>query len=432
MAHADQAASRKFLHGGRGVFARRLLRRAAISCTQMKQNGEVTKVTGVHDLEDYSIIVHSHLKWDWVWQRPQQFLSRLSRKHRVLFVETPEACDQIPATRVRLREVSDLPNVSVLQIKIPRSRWSDTPWVDKERRRVLQSLLSGPLGQKFTSIVQWFYDPMAVTAVAGQLGEQLIVYDCMDELSLFDGAPAELACRERELLEIADIVFAGGPRIWRAKREFNPNCFCYGCGVDARHFGQARDPKLRIADELTHLPRPIFGYIGVVDERIDYHLIDTLADSTTGSVAIVGPSTKVDPGLFPRRDNLHWLGGRQYADLPRYAKAFDVCIMPFAMNEATRFINPTKALEYMATGRPIVSTAVEDVVAQFSQIITVAENAREFAKACERLAVQPEPRRIEHAVALAARNSWESIVARLERHIEQGLRSQRALRAHAA
>ena len=398
----------------------------------MKQNGTVTQVTGVHDLEDYSIIVHSHLKWDWVWQRPQQFLSRLSRKHRVLFVETPEACDETPATRVHLREVSELPNVNVLQIKLPPSRWSDTPWIDKERRRVLESLLSGPLGQKFTSIVQWFYDPMAVTGVAGQFDEQLIVYDCMDELSLFHGAPPELIRRERELLEIADIVFAGGPKIWRAKREFNPNCFCYGCGVDTGHFGRARDPKLRLPDELAHLARPIFGYIGVVDERIDYHLVETLADSTKGSVVMVGPSTKVDPGFFPRRDNLHWLGGRHYADLPRYAKVFDVCIMPFANNEATRFINPTKALEYMATGRPIISTAVEDVVAQFSKVITIAENARQFAEACKRVAAQPEPWRIEHGLALAARNSWESIVGRLEQHIEEAIRSQRALGVHAA
>ena len=112
-------------------------------------------------------------------------------------------------------------------------------WIDKERRRVVQSLLGGPLGQSFTSIVQWFYDPMAVTGFAGQLNEQLIVYDCMDELSLFRGAPPELVRRERELLALADVVFAGGPKIWSAKRELNPNCFCYGCGVDARHFGQA-------------------------------------------------------------------------------------------------------------------------------------------------------------------------------------------------
>jgi glycosyltransferase involved in cell wall biosynthesis len=333
---------------------------------------------------------------------------------------------------VDLREVTDFPNINVLQIKIPAKHQNDFPWIDKERRRVVQSLLGGPLGQSFTSIVQWFYDPMAVTGFAGQLDEQLIVYDCMDELSLFRGAPPELVRRERELLALADVVFAGGPKIWSAKRELNANCFCYGCGVDARHFGGACDPQLRVPHDMAGLPRPVFGYIGVVDERIDYELLARLADSTQGSVVMVGPSTKVDPASFPRRNNLHWLGSRDYSDLPGYAKGFDVCIMPFAMNEATRFINPTKALEYMATGRPIVSTPIEDVVAQFSDVITIAKDFPTFANASERAAVQPDSRQIERGLALAQQNSWESIVARLEQHIEEALRSRRALSVNAA
>jgi len=398
----------------------------------MKENNTTNQMNGVRELDDYSIVVHSHLKWDWVWQRPQQFLTRLSRKHSVLFVESPEACDDAPATRAHVRDVSDFPNINVLQIKIPANRASDTQWVDQERRRAVQSLLSGPLGEKFTSIVQWFYDPMAFSGFAGQLNEQLIVYDCMDELSLFRGAPPELVRRERELLAVADVVFAGGPKIWQAKRELNPNCFCYGCGVDAKHFAQACDPEVHSPRDVGGLPRPVFGYIGVVDERIDYELLASLADSTKGSVVMIGPSTKVDTNSFPRRDNLHWLGGRDYSHLPRYVKGFDVCIMPFAMNEATRFINPTKALEYMATGRSIVSTPVEDVVAQFSDVITIAYDVRAFANACERAAVQPDAQRIERGLALAQRNSWESIVARLEQHIEEALRSRRALSVNAA
>ena len=147
---------------------------------------------------------------------------------------------------------------------------------------------------------------------------------------------------------------------------------------------------------------------------------------------MIGPWTKVDPDSFPRRDNLHWLGGRDYSRPAALRERFDVCIMPFAMNEATRFINPTKALEYMATGRPIVSTPVEDVVAQFSDVITIAEDVRAFANACERAAVQPDAQRIERGLALAQRNSWESIVARLEQHIEEALRSRRALSVNAA
>jgi glycosyltransferase involved in cell wall biosynthesis len=386
----------------------------------------------MHELDRYSIVVHSHLKWDWVWQRPQQFLSRLSRKHRVLFIEAPDAHDDVHVTHVDLREVSDFPNINVFQIKIPANRRSDSAWIDKERRRVVQSLLSGPLGQSFTSIVQWFYDPMAVTGFAGQLNEQLIVYDCMDELSLFRGAPPELVRRERELLAVADVVFAGGPKISQAKRELNANCFCYGCGVDAGHFGEACNTDLHVPHDLADLPRPIFGYIGVVDERIDYELLERLADFTKGSVVMIGPSTKVDPASFPRRENLYWLGGRDYSDLPGYAKGFGVCIMPFAMNEATRFINPTKSLEYMATGRPIVSTPVEDVVAQFSDVIVIAEDARAFTSACERAAMQPDSQRIKRGLELAQRNSWESIVARLEQHIEEALRSRRALNVSAA
>jgi len=382
--------------------------------------------------DPYPIIVHSHLAWDWVWQRPQQFLSRLSKRHRVLFIEGPVPDEHVRTTQLTLREITDFPNIIVLQMKIPATRWTDNSWVDKERRRVVQSLLAGPLGRKFAEPVQWFYDPMAVTAFAGHLDERAIVYDCMDELSLFRGAPAELVRRERELLALADVVFAGGPKIWKAKQALNENCFCFGCGVDEKHFGRARDPKLALPADVAALPRPIFGYIGVVDERIDYELVAKLADSASGSIVIVGPSTKVDPALFPQRENLHWLGGRDYTDLPAYARAFDVCMMPFAMNEATRFINPTKALEYMATGKPIVSTPVEDVVAQFSSIVTIARNAGEFIAGCERVAANHPRQQIERGLARVRRNSWQSIVAQLEEHIDDALATKRELSIDAA
>jgi glycosyltransferase involved in cell wall biosynthesis len=377
-------------------------------------------------------VVHSHLGWDWVWQRPQQFLSRLSKSHPVLFIEGPQPDERVRATRVTMREITDFPDIVVVQMKIPAALWSNGSWVDKERRRAVQSLLAGPLGRKFAQPVQWFYDPMAVTAFAGHLDERAIVYDCMDELSLFRGAPAELVRRERELLALADVVFAGGPKMWKAKRALNPNCFCFGCGVDEKHFARARSARLARPSDVVYLPRPIFGYIGVVDERVDYELIAKLADAASGSVVIVGPSTKVDTKTFPQRANLHWLGGRDYAELPSYARAFDVCMMPFAMNEATRFINPTKALEYMATGKPIVSTPVEDVVAQFSSVVTIARNATEFIAACERVAANPPRQQIERGLERVRRNSWESIVAQLEEHIADALATKRELSIDAA
>ena len=390
-------------------------------------------VTEPNSYEDnYPIIVHSHLRWDWVWQRPQQFLSRLSKKHRILFIEAPYPFEAARVARATLREVSDYPNIVVVQMEMPAARWSDGSWVDKERRRLVQSLLAGPLGRNFDSPVQWFYDPMAVTAFAGHLNERAIVYDCMDELSLFRGSPAEMVRRERELLAVADVVFAGGPKICRAKRELNANCFSFGCGVDSKHFARARDPELPLPADVRDLPHPIYGYIGVVDERVDYDLLAALADASNGSVVIVGPSTKVDPATFPRRANLHWLGGRDYADLPAYAKSFEVCLMPFALNKATQFINPTKALEYMGTGKPIISTRVEDVVMQFSEVVLIADSQADFIAKATHYSAWPDQRRIRRGFDLVKRNSWESIVQQLEKHVADVLTSKRALAIDAA
>jgi glycosyltransferase involved in cell wall biosynthesis len=382
--------------------------------------------------DDYPIIVHSHLNWDWVWQRPQQFISRLSKRHRILFVEGPCPSPTINSTEKTLSEIPDYPNVLVLQMKVPAKRWHDGDWVDQERRRVVQQVLAEPLGREFEAPVQWFYDPMAVVAFAGHLKERAIVYDCMDELSLFDGAPPELVRRERELLTLADIVFAGGPQIWDAKRKLNANCFCFGCGVDNEHFAKARRRDLPLPSEVANLPRPIFGYIGVVDERLDYDLLANLADATCGSVVIVGPWAKVDPTKFPRRNNLHWLGARNYAELPDYARSFTVCLMPFALNNATRFINPTKALEYMATGKPILSTAITDVVRQFSDVVHIADSQNQFVAASQDVVTHPDPERIKRGLSLAASSSWESIVDQLERHIEATLASKLDLNIDAA
>jgi glycosyltransferase involved in cell wall biosynthesis len=382
---------------------------------------------------DFPIIVHSHLGWDWVWQRPQQFHSRLSQRHKILFVEGPVARAGLTGAQVSLREVADYPNIVVLQAEMPAERWNDGAWVDKERRRLVESVLSGPLGADFKNPVQWFYDPMAVTAFAGHLNESAIVYDCMDQLTQFRGAPAELARRERELLAIANVVFAGGPKICKDKLNHNANCYSFGCGVDVEHFGKAAHPSTIVPADIAHLPRPIYGYIGVVDERIDYDLVATLAEKNDrGSVVMIGPWTKVDPSTFPRPDNLHWLGQREYGQLPAYAKGFDVCLMPFALNEATEFINPTKALEYMATGRPIVSTAIEDVILQFEDVVKIARTHEDFVFRCERAAAGPNPLAIRRGLKRAKANSWESIVSQLEAHVADALNNRRSMASDAA
>jgi glycosyltransferase involved in cell wall biosynthesis len=367
---------------------------------------------------NYPILVHSHLRWDWVWQRPQQFLSRLSKRHPILFVEEPLAVEGLTAPRAELRDVADFPNLTVLRTEFPPAMLDDRAALDAEQKRLVLATLAGPLGATFERPVQWFYDPMAAPVFAGQMDERAIVYDCMDQLSQFRGAPPELIRRERELLSFADVVFAGGPKIWKAKRKLNANCHSYGCGVDVRHFGKARAAETEVPADLAALPGPRLGYFGVVDERMDYALLNALATAhPEWSIAIIGPACKVDPANFPQHRNLHFLGGRDYDQLPAYVKGFDVCMMPFAINEATEFINPTKALEYMATARPIVSSAIEDVVLQFSGVVHIAQNHAEFIAACERAVSSPDAERTARGVEMAKHNSWEAIVAKLEGHI---------------
>jgi glycosyltransferase involved in cell wall biosynthesis len=370
-----------------------------------------------HNTHGYPILVHSHLRWDWVWQRPQQFLSRLSARHPVLFVEEPVPAARGAKPRPRLRNVRGLPNLAILQPELPthlRKRAS----IDDALFNLVAEVLASPFGRGFRRPVQWFYNPMSVMPFAGRFDARAVVYDCMDQLSQFRGAPPELVQRERMLLTLADVVFAGGPKIHEAKSAMNSNCHCFGCGVDVAHFGKARLETTPILEEIAALPGPRVGYFGVIDERLDYDLLAGLADThPEWSVVMIGPWTKIDPVLLPQRANLHWLGARDYDQLPSAVKGLDVCLMPFALNEATEFINPTKALEYMATGRPIVSTAVEDVARQFSNVVYVANSCESFVAACERVLLSRDVDRLHGGLDLARRNSWESIVAKLETHI---------------
>jgi glycosyltransferase involved in cell wall biosynthesis len=382
---------------------------------------------------EYPIIVHSHLAWDWVWQRPQQFLSRLSKRHPILFVEGPVPNPAIEEASYELREVPEYPNVFVLRMAMPGAKWFDGAWVDDERRRLVKEVLSGPLGNRFIDPLQWFYDPMAVTAFAGKMNERGNVYDCMDQLSAFRGAPRELVEREQELLHIADVVFAGGPKIGLEKSKLNANTCTYGCGVDVLHFRRAQDESIDLPAEVAQLPRPVYGFFGVVDERMDYQLLARLADdNAAGSVVMVGPWTKVDPSEFPKKGNLHFLGGRDYQDLPRYAAAFDVCLVPFALNESTEYINPTKVLEYLATGRPVVSTSIEDVVLQFGEVVEIGKSHQEFSAKCHQAARSPDRKKIDRGLDLASRNTWEAVVQNLERDIEAFLGSGEYPRAQIA
>lgn len=370
------------------------------------------------------LIAICHLSWDWVWQRPQQFLSRLAKQHSVLFVETH--CSRTSGSFTRTRVAQNHPAVTILEIHLPADRWNDGAFIDAERRRVLQHRLAGEFAGAYNGAILWFNDPMAVTAYAGKLGERMIVYDCMDELTQFNGAPPTLHERERTLTRRADLIFCGGRKMRDKRLPYNSNAHFYGTGVDCGHFGRALTAELEVDSEIAALRGPVLGYFGVVDERIDYSLLAALADAHSDwSIAMVGPIAKVDPATLPHRHNLHWLGARPYERLPAITKGFAVCLMPFALNAATEFINPTKALEYMAAGRPVVSTALDEVRTNFSSVSRVAGTHVEFIEMCRREADSPARLRIRRGLKLAGENTWEAITAKMEAHIEDVLRPNR-------
>ena len=372
------------------------------------------------------LIVHSHLRWDYVWQRPQQLLSRFARSRAVLFVEEPVFGDDVGAARFDL--TSPCARVHRVIPRLPARLRGSSFDTAVAVRSLLRQLTGdgGTLAGVFDRPVQWFYTPLPAPAMVDAFNERGVVYDCMDELSQFRFAPPELVQCERFLLDRADVVFTGGQHLFESKSRYHANVHFFGCGVDASHFARALCDDTAVAPELRDLPRPVLGYFGVVDERLDYRLIARLAEHFAhGSVVLVGPTAKVDPAELPQRENLHWLGQRLYAKLPEYVKGFDVCLMPFALNDATQYINPTKTLEYMAAGRPIVSTAVPDVVRHFTPIVHVAYTTAGFLDAIES-SLKPDPVRITAGRSRAQAATWESIVSAMDALIVQAVGDQRS------
>jgi glycosyltransferase involved in cell wall biosynthesis len=368
----------------------------------------------------FPIIVHCHLRWDFVWQRPQQIFSRLAEAHPILFIEDPVAGD----AAAHLDISQPLPNLVRLVPVLPSSLCST---VDTQCQALLplikQALQHHPLlVGRFDEAIQWFYSPMTAPCFLGEFGARGVVYDCMDELANFRFAPDDIAERERFLLSRADVVFTGGYQLYESKSRHHGNVHFHGCGVDVAHFGKARDPRTEVPECVAGLPRPVFGYFGVIDERLDYGLIEALARRfPKASIAMAGPFAKIDASQLPHFPNIHWLGQRAYDELPALVKGFDVCLMPFALNDATRYINPTKTLEYMAAAKPIVSTAVADVVRNFTPIVDVAQSQEDFLLAVERAYLKPDENLIAQGLERAEAASWESIVNAMQREIQRAV-----------
>lgn len=367
-----------------------------------------------HTMKPPVLIVFSHLRWGFVFQRPQQLLTRLAQHYRVLFVEEPvwQAGPQ------GLHQSSPAANITVIQ---PHTD-SDAPGFHDSQIAPLLLLLT-PLLEEDEQPLIWFYTPMALPLLT-PFNPSLVIYDCMDELSAFQNAPRQLQQRESALMTRADLVFTGGTSLYEAKRDKHPQVYCFPSSVDAIHFEQARDRSNRHPMQ-DAIPAQRLGYYGVLDERIDLPLIAALADShPEWQIIMVGPVVKIDPASLPQRDNIHWLGQQPYQALPQFLAGWDVCLMPFAINASTRYISPTKVLEYMAAQLPIVSTAIIDVARHYAEEVAVAESHAEFIAACEQAMAIGAAERLALAGRMQAKvdaTSWDRTAEQIHGLIQQAL-----------
>jgi glycosyltransferase involved in cell wall biosynthesis len=336
-------------------------------------------------------------------------MSLATADYRVVFFEEPVAAPE-PGGNPSLVLRHSPEGVLVATPSLPNGL--DVATVTTVLRDLLDGLLAslgGPLA------VSWYYTPLAF-AFAGHLRPASTVYDCMDELSLFRGASPQLTLLERQLLKNANLVFAGGRSLYELKRQLHAHVHLFPSSLDAAHFGRARLPGDAEPSDQLALARPRIGYFGVVDERIDYALLDAIALARPDwQFIMLGPTVKVDPATLPQHPNLHWLGMKQYADLPDYLRSWDVGMMPFALNEATRFISPTKTPEFLAAGVPLVSTAVPDVLTDWGNdgLVEIADGAASFVLAIEALMVRPRAPWLARVDQRLKRLSWTNTWSRM-------------------
>lgn len=384
--------------------------------TQQALDGTVASRSGKANYPA-DLVCLSHLRWDFVYQRPQHLLSRAAQTRRVFFIEEPVLDEG--SMRLDIRETES--GVKVVVPRLPEGLQSEVA-----REAVLRQMVDRMLvTESLRDYVLWYYTPMALDFTR-HLKPSVTVFDCMDELSAFKNAPTRLRELEKELFTRADLVFTGGRSLYEVKKSQHPSVHAFPSSIDRDHFGQARTTSSRDGEpaDQKHIPHPRFGFFGVIDERLDIDLLASVSEARPEwQFVLIGPVVKIDPETLPRRVNIHYLGSKPYKDLPSYLAGWDVAVLPFARNESTRFISPTKTPEYLAAGKPVISTSIADVVRPYGEngLVEIADNPEDFIRAGERLlgTDQDKTAWIKEVDTFLSQMSWDTTWAEMWKLIEE-------------
>ncbi len=370
------------------------------------------------DTRKRDLICFSHLRWDFVFQRPQHLLRRAAKDRRVFFLEEPV----FDSGTMRL-DISD--REGGVQLVVPHLPNGLSSQVAQDA--VLRDLTNRLISEKnLVDYVCWYYTPMALSFTS-DLQPSAIIYDCMDELASFKNAPESLRGLEKELFDISDLVFTGGRSLYAAKKSQHHSVHCFPSSIDHEHFSKARKLDLEPQDQ-ENIPHPRLGFFGVIDERLDVQLLDTIAKARPDwNFILLGPVVKINPETLPKHANIHYLGSKSYQELPQYLAGWDVALLLFADNEATKFISPTKTPEYLAAGKPVVSTPITDVVSPYGDmnLVEIAKAPEAFIAAIER-ALNQESREtwLTRVDDFLSRTSWDDTWLQMSDLIDRAVQTK--------
>ncbi len=369
------------------------------------------------------LICFSHLRWDFVFQRPQHLLTRCAKTRRVFFIEEPVYCNG--SMRLDVREAEG--GVHVVVPQLPDGLRSEIA-INAVMKEMTRQLL---IDHDVSEYVFWYYTPMALT-FTDHFNPIATIYDCMDELSAFKGAHSLLPQLEKKLFRCADLVFTGGQSLYEVKCKQHHSVHAFPSSIDAAHFGKARTAVTDPEDQ-AHIPHPRLGFFGVIDERFDAELLDKVAAKRPDwNFIMIGPIVKIDPAALPQRSNIHYLGSKKYDELPDYLASWDIALLLFARNDSTRFISPTKTPEYLAAGKPVISTSITDVVRPYGQLklVEIADDPDEFIQAAEKILSRSERSEWLARVDTFLQDvSWDKTWAQMAELIDRVVEKRRPVRS---